>query len=284
MSKQTIGSKVKRIRKANGLSQEELAKSLGYSGKSVIAHIEKGDADMTYEKILLMIKEYCLDANELFDISDIDRAIETYNEQPKSNKVVVYIHGMKGSSLEAEEYKYIEGYDIRGLDYEDGNPYEMKDIIRNKFSELIKPYDEVVVIANSIGAFYTYEYLYDFNIKQAFFISPIANMFQIIFNLMINNGITRERLREERFIKIDRDTTLSYEFYQYLSDNLHNSNYKVPTEILYGSKDELVYIEDINNFVMDHDARLTIKKGSKHYFHTDEEKEFIKNWILRNIK
>lgn len=284
MSKQTIGSKVKRIRKANGLSQEELAKSLGYSGKSVIAHIEKGDADMTYEKILLMIKEYCLDANELFDVSDIDRAIEVYNEQPKSNKVVVYIHGMKGSSLEAEEYKYIEGYDIKGLDYEDGNPYEMKDIIRNKFAELIKPYDEVVVIANSIGAFYTYEYLYDFNIKQAFFICPIANMFQIIFNLMINNGITRERLKEERFIKIDRDTTLSYEFYQYLSDNLHNSNYKVPTEILYGSKDELVYIEDINTFVMDHDARLTIKKGSKHYFHTDEEKEFIKNWILRNIK
>ena len=284
MSKLTIGSKVKRIRKANGLSQEELAKSLGYSGKSVIAHIEKGDADMTYEKILLMIKEYCLDANELFDVSDIDRAIKAYNEQPKSNKVVVYIHGMKDSSLKAEEYKYIEGYDIKGLDYEDGNPYEMKDIIRNKFSELIKPYDEVVVIANSIGAFYTYEYLYDFNIKQAFFISPIANMFQIIFNLMINNGITRERLKEERFIKIDRDTTLSYEFYQYLSDNLHNSNYQVPTEILYGSKDELVYIEDINTFVMDHDARLTIKKGSKHYFHTDEEKEFIKNWILRNIK
>ena len=91
MSKQTIGSKVKRIRKANGLSQEELAKSLGYSGKSVIAHIEKGDADMTYEKILLMIRKYCLDANDLFDVEEIDKLIDEYHESPKNNKVIVYI-------------------------------------------------------------------------------------------------------------------------------------------------------------------------------------------------
>ena len=187
--------------------------------------------------------------------------------------------GADGDGAEDPELGGLDGLHGAG-----GGQYEMKDIIRNKFSELIKPYDEVVVIANSIGAFYTYEYLYDFNIKQAFFISPVANMFQIIFNLMINNGITRERLKEERFIRIDSKTTLSYEFYQYLSDNLHNQNFKVPTEVLYGSKDELVYIEDINNFIMDHDARLTIKKGSKHYFHSEEEKEFIKHWILNNLK
>ena len=47
--------------------------------------------------------------------------------------------------------------------------------IKNKqikyFRKLIKNYKDVVVIANSIGAFYTYAYLSSFNIKQAFFIS-----------------------------------------------------------------------------------------------------------------
>lgn len=55
MSKETIGPKIKQFREHRKLTQDELAESLGYSGKSVISHIEKGDADMTYEKILLLI-------------------------------------------------------------------------------------------------------------------------------------------------------------------------------------------------------------------------------------
>ena len=76
MSKNSIGPRIKKFRKSHHLTQEELADSLGYSHKSVITHIEKGDADMTYEKILLLIRNYCLDANELFDVSDIDKRIE----------------------------------------------------------------------------------------------------------------------------------------------------------------------------------------------------------------
>lgn len=68
MKNKTIGPKIKEFRKKRKITQGELAKSLGYSGKSVISHIEKGDADMTYEKILLLIKTYELDANELFDV------------------------------------------------------------------------------------------------------------------------------------------------------------------------------------------------------------------------
>ena len=70
MEKVTIGPKIKKFRKKRKLTQEALAKSLGYSGKSVISHIEKGDADMTYEKLCLLIKTYMLDANELFSEDD----------------------------------------------------------------------------------------------------------------------------------------------------------------------------------------------------------------------
>ena len=69
-----------------------MASSLGYSGKSVISHIEKGDADMTYEKILLLLRTYMADANELFDLESTDKQIEEWKfQQRKSRSVLVYI-------------------------------------------------------------------------------------------------------------------------------------------------------------------------------------------------
>ena len=75
MANETIGRKLKKIRKLKGLTQEQLAEALGYSGKSVISHIEKGDADMTYEKMLLLLRTLALDANLLFDVEKIDKLI-----------------------------------------------------------------------------------------------------------------------------------------------------------------------------------------------------------------
>ena len=86
MAKQSIGPKIMKLRKSKGLTQEQFAKSLGYSGKSVIAHIEKGDADMTYDKILQLIRTYMIDANELFEVEKIDQLIlenERAKKKPK---------------------------------------------------------------------------------------------------------------------------------------------------------------------------------------------------------
>lgn len=287
MSKETIGSKLKRIRKEKNLTQDQLAQSLGYSGKSVISHIEKGDADMTYEKILLLLRTYMIDANELFDtdeINKIDDLIEKEQKRPKHEKVAIYIHGLHGNYREVNDYNYLSDYDLRGLDYEDGNPWEVGLIIKEKFKEIIKPYKEVIVIANSIGAFYTYEYLSDFNIKQSFFISPIASMHKIIFDYIITGKVSKDELKEKRLITLEDGTVLSYDFYKSYSKQDYHANWNVLTDILYGSKDELVYIENIVDFLACHPlSRLTIKQESGHWFHTNEEKEFIKKWILRNL-
>ena len=64
--KNTIGSKIKKIRERNGLTQQEFARVLGYKDKSMIAHIEKGDSDMAYDKMILLIDKFNIDANELF--------------------------------------------------------------------------------------------------------------------------------------------------------------------------------------------------------------------------
>lgn len=284
MSKDTIGPQIKRFRKKRNLTQAELAKALGYSHKSVITHIEKGESEMSFEKMLLLLRTYAADANELFDVARLDELIEERKNMPRHTKVVIYIHGLHGSADETRDFSYLNNeYDIKGLDYQDGNPWELSDTIKKQFAKLIKPYKEVVVIANSIGAFYAYECLSEFDIKHAFFISPIADMHQIIYNLMMSNGIRSDELKEKKIIKLDNGQTLSYDFYQHVLND--KDNWKVPTDILYGSRDELVYIENIADFLAAHpSAKLTIKQGAEHYFHTEEEKEFIKNWILNVIE
>ncbi|MCR5349246.1 MAG: helix-turn-helix domain-containing protein [Bacilli bacterium] len=284
MSKETIGPKIKRFRQKRKLTQDELAASLGYSGKSVISHIEKGDADMTYEKILLLLRTYMLDANELFDIREIDKRIDDWRmERRKGKKVAIYIHGMHGSAKEADDYSYLsEEYDVLGLDYQDGNPWELEQTIRSEFEKLTKNYKEVMVIANSIGAFYAYEYLSECPFKHAFFISPIASMHQIIFNIMMREGIGVKDLEEKRFISCKDGTMLSFDFYRHVSND--KDAWEVPTDVLYGSGDELVYIENIADFLADHPkAKLTVKHGAGHYFHTPKEREFIKEWILASL-
>ena len=284
MQQEKIGSKIKELRKRKNLTQTDLAQSLGYSDKSVISHIEKGDADMTYEKILLLLRTYALDANELFNVKEIDEKIENWRASQRANKkVVVYIHGLNGSYTEAEDYFFLKDqYDVVGLDYKDGNPWEMGGFLKKEFEKLTKNYKEIIVIANSIGAFYAYEYLSNFDIKHAFFISPISDMYQIVFNLMMKYKISNEELKEKKEIKLDNGQTLSYGFYEHALN--YKDNWSTSTDILYGEQDELVYIENIADFLAHHSsARLTIKQGSGHYFHSDEEKAFIKSWILKSL-
>lgn len=83
MSKETIGKKIKAFRKGRGLTQAQLAKDLGYSHKSVITHIEKGESEMSYEKMLLLLRTYAIDANELFDAQHIDNSLEEHERFKK---------------------------------------------------------------------------------------------------------------------------------------------------------------------------------------------------------
>ena len=297
MANISIGPKIKNLRKEKGLTQEQLAKDLGYSGKSVISHIEKGDADMTYEKMVLLLKKYNLDPNSLFGNEIIEQKTpvkEAKKEEKKqeakqepvkdAKKVAIYIHGLNGSAKEAKDFKFLQDkYDVKGLEYEDGKPWELKDTIQNEFKKLSKGYDEVVVIANSIGAFYACEYLSEYKIKQAFFISPIVSMFQNIVDIMAMYGIKDKELQKNKFMELDDGTVLSFDFYQHVSND--EDNWKAPTEILYVAYDEVVYTGSMMEFLENHpNSRLTVLSDAEHYLYTPEEKKFIRNWIKNNLR
>ena len=66
-----FGSLVKKIRLKHQLTQKELADSLGYTHKSMISKIEKGESEMSYDRIVLFAEKYALNVNELFfDINE----------------------------------------------------------------------------------------------------------------------------------------------------------------------------------------------------------------------
>ena len=90
MSKETIGKKIKAFRKERGITQAQLARDLGYSHKSVITHIEKGESEMSYEKMLLLLRTYAVDANALFDVQRIDDLLEEH-ERYQVDKHISYL-------------------------------------------------------------------------------------------------------------------------------------------------------------------------------------------------
>lgn len=53
-----------------GLSQEELAVKVGYSGKSMIAHIERGDVDLTQSKIVAIANALSVSPGDLMGWDD----------------------------------------------------------------------------------------------------------------------------------------------------------------------------------------------------------------------
>lgn len=68
---ETMYDRIRDLRIKEGLSQEELAKRIGYSSRSMISRIEKGDVDLSQSKIKLLSTilhtstEYIMDgANE----------------------------------------------------------------------------------------------------------------------------------------------------------------------------------------------------------------------------
>lgn len=195
-----------------------------------------------------------------------------------NKNAVIYIHGKGGNISEAEHYKPLfPEYDVIGLDYKSATPWEFKTEVQPDIAELTQKYDNIILIANSIGAYFAMNVLSEKQIKCAFFISPIVNMEKLISDMMIWANVSEELLREKRIIKTGFGEDLSWEYLEYARNNPITWN--VPTEILYGEHDNLTSIETITEFAKDNNAGLTVMKDGEHWFHTDEQMAFLDKWI-----
>ena len=187
---------------------------------------------------------------------------------------IIYIHGKGGSSSEAEHYKkFFPNAEVIGFDYKAENIFDAV----TEFQNFFKQFNNTTIIANSIGAFYAMYALSEKNLDAAFFISPVVDMEKLILEMMARANVTEKILREEKEIATDSGEILSWKYLCYVREN--PINWKVPTHILYGSKDFLTSLETMKNFAAKIGASLTIMQGGEHWFHTAEQMNFLDNWF-----
>ena len=193
---------------------------------------------------------------------------------------VLYIHGKGGSAAESNHYKTLfPNCKVTGLDYQSFTPWETGKEIREAVMKLNAKYDSIVLIANSIGAFFCMNAGIDAMIHSAYFISPIVDMERLILNMMSWANVSEKELEEKGVVTTSSGEDLSWDYMCYVRD--HPVCWTVPTRILYGSRDNLTSHETITAFAKAHDAELTVMEDGEHWFHTDEQMRFLDNWIMK---
>lgn len=191
---------------------------------------------------------------------------------------VIYIHGKYGTAEEAEHYKKIfNEADIIGFKYTSEYPWDFQKEFSNFIENIYTKYKKISIIANSIGVYFTMLSLTNKNIEKAFFISPIVDMEKLITDMMVSENITEEELYKKKKIKTSFGEILSWDYLTFARKNPIEWN--IPTYILYGENDDLTSYETILNFTNKSKANLTIMRDGEHWFHTDEQIEFLNNWI-----
>ena len=200
--------------------------------------------------------------------------------------IVIYVHGKGGNAGEAEYYMPLfPGYDVVGFDYHSETPWEAEAEFPEYFESVISglpgsrtpAYCPVILIANSIGAYFSMMSLSGMKIDTALFVSPVVDMEGLIYGMMKSAGVTEEELSRRGEIPTGFGETLSWKYLGYVRS--HPIVWNVPTHILYGENDNLTPSGTMSAFAGKTGASLTVMSGGEHWFHTEEQMKFLDVWV-----
>lgn len=200
----------------------------------------------------------------------------------KSKEAILYVHGKGGNAGESEHYKmfFPDSY-IYGFDYKAENPWDAKKEFIDKVKELSEKYNKIILIAGSIGAYFSMNAGIDRYIDKAYFISPIVNLERLIMDMLNWAGTSEATLKQRKIIPVDFGDDLSWDYLQYVRNN--KISWETPTEILYGSLDNFQSIDTINEFAKRTASLVTVMEGGEHWFHTDEQMKFLDDWMKEKV-
>lgn len=94
-----FGENVREQRKSMGLTQEELAKKLGYSSAAMISKLEKGQTDIGNDRLSLLVDIFHVDARVLLFGGNV--------QESTSDKIHQAVELMNADQLE-QTWNYIE--------------------------------------------------------------------------------------------------------------------------------------------------------------------------------
>lgn len=118
--------------------------------------------------------------------------------------------------------------------------------------------------------------------ENCLFVSPVLDMKQLIQKMMAWASVTEEQLRLEKIIHTSFEQTLTWEYWQYASNN-PILRWDSPTQILYGECDNMIDYSIVENFSKRFHCTLTVMEHGEHWFHTKPQMEFLGAWINNNF-
>ena len=194
---------------------------------------------------------------------------------------VLYVHGKGGSAAERAHYvPLFPDCTVTGLDYKTFTPWETGPEIRAAAERLKSISDGVILVANSIGAYFSLHAGLGDLVRKAYFISPIIDMETLITDMLRRANATEAELKERGVIPTDFGEDLSWDYLCYVRTS--PVDWTVPTHILYGEHDILTSPETVRAFAEARGATLTVMPGGEHWFHTEEQLRFLDDWIRKN--
>ncbi|MDO1604849.1 alpha/beta hydrolase [Lactobacillus sp. YT155] len=200
------------------------------------------------------------------------------------SKVALYIHGQGGNVEEIKNFEpSLDGIEVIGLEYGEYLPWEVKQQFVDEFDKLSEKYDEVYLIANSLGAYLAMVSLTGKQIKQALLISPVLDMEKLILGVMENNEITTDQLEKEQEITMSTGEKILWDYLEFARNN--PIVWDVSTEILYAGNDKITSLETVTSFAKKQkDVNVTIMEDGEHWFHTYAQWAFLNNWLKKVVK
>lgn len=121
----------------------------------------------------------------------------------------------------------------------------------------------------------------DAAIDKAWFLSPVTDMEHIIHQLMTYCHITEEEFEQRVLVENDRET-LYYPYYQYVRRH-PITVWPHKTYLLRGEKDTLCEASRVADFARRFSCELTEQKGGEHWFHTEAQLTFFRQWLRERL-
>ena len=216
---------------------------------------------------------------------------------PKTGKLFVAVHGNMSSKTDtvieifAEEAVSL-GYQVLSFDLPEhgdrvNEPYACNvqncvhdiGVILRYAQELC---ERISLFACSMGAYFSLLGGADMQLEQCLFLSPVTDMERIIRNMMQTFGISEQRLETEKEIPTPAGQSLNWDYFQYVISH-PISVWNTPTSILYGSADFLCEGDAVKAFADKFGCTLKILENGEHYFHTEEQLAFFRQWLKNTL-
>lgn len=213
-----------------------------------------------------------------------------------SKNLFLYIHGQSGCKEEAEFLANIAcqySWQVLSIDLpEHGerldeknsfDPWHIKPELCSVMEYVKSKWQQVALCANSIGAWFSMLSFQHDQLSKCLFISPVLDMVHLISNMMIWSNITEKQLKHQLTIPTSFGQTLSWEYLLFAQKN-PIANWNVPTQILYGGKDNLIELSVVEEFSNKFHCIVTIMKDGEHWFHTPEQLNVLSQWLDTNFQ